>query len=212
MRHYIVYLTLANHAAMQCYKVAAAAAAAAAVPKPRWRHQKAPFWFLGNVSIFSENRDGGRWGIHSGSSQGNPVCFGAVELEPILAFAREINFGYPRMCRGGRAPCAEWWGALLTQYGQNECHSCFFFQHIILKKYLLNTSPVSSIRSGSILIFASCLAHRPLVRPTDVVRVNTNSKRIIPPYLLGRGFYSSGLHFYVSLNQFLEEVQEKRDP
>ena len=42
----------------------------------------------------------------------------------------------------------------------------------IYTQNLLSTSAVSSINIGSILIFASCVIHRPLVCPTDVVKGN----------------------------------------
>ena len=46
---------------------------------------------------------------------------------------------------------------------------------ICLLHYIINTSAVNSIYLGSILIFASCVIHRPLVFPTGNVRVGMNS-------------------------------------
>ena len=60
-----------------------------------------------------------------------------------------------------------------------------FFFHVLRRQILRfcnfekknqNASAVSSINLGSILIFASCVIHLPLVCPTDVVRVKINSQ------------------------------------
>ena len=45
-----------------------------------------------------------------------------------------------------------------------------------IRKYILNTSAVSWVSIGSILIFASCVIHLPLVCRTDVVTVNISSQ------------------------------------
>ena len=49
----------------------------------------------------------------------------------------------------------------------------------------INTSAVSSIILGSMLIFASCVIHRPLFFPTVVVRVNINSNLVLFVLLAG---------------------------